>query len=71
MAGTTAGGMAMTLVANHVILESGWRAAYVALGLPMIVVGPVSGPGGEKSPAWGGEDECGAGRPSFRRFRAA
>jgi sugar phosphate permease len=38
MAGTTAGGMAMTLVANHVILESGWRAAYAALGVPMIVV---------------------------------
>ena len=38
MAGTTAGGMAMTLVANYIISGSGWRAAYVALGLPMIVV---------------------------------
>jgi MFS family permease len=38
MAGTTAGGMAMTLVANQVISDSGWRAAYVVLGLPMIVV---------------------------------
>jgi MFS family permease len=38
MAGTTAGGMAMTLVANHVISGAGWRTAYVALGVPMIVV---------------------------------
>jgi MFS family permease len=38
MSGTTAGGMAMTLVANHVISDSGWRAAYVVLGVPMIVV---------------------------------
>jgi MFS family permease len=38
MAGTTAGGMVMTLVANYVILQSGWRAAYVVLGVPMIVV---------------------------------
>jgi len=38
MAGTTAGGMAMTLVANHVISDAGWRTAYVALGVPMIVV---------------------------------
>jgi len=33
MSGTTAGGMAMTLVANHVIADSGWRAAYVVLGI--------------------------------------
>jgi sugar phosphate permease len=38
MSGTTAGGMAMTLVANHVIADSGWRTAYVVLGVPMIVV---------------------------------
>jgi MFS family permease len=38
MAGTTAGGMAMTLVANQVISDAGWRTAYVALGAPMIVV---------------------------------
>jgi MFS family permease len=38
MAGTTAGGMAMTLVANHVISGAGWRTAYVTLGVPMIVV---------------------------------
>jgi len=38
MSGTTAGGMVMTLVANQLISESGWRAAYVALGVPMIVV---------------------------------
>lgn len=38
MSGTTAGGMAMTLVANHVISDFGWRVAYVVLGLPMIVV---------------------------------
>jgi sugar phosphate permease len=38
MAGTTAGGMAMTLVADHVISGAGWRTAYVALGVPMIVV---------------------------------
>lgn len=38
MAGTTAGGMAMTPVANHVISDTGWRTAYVALGVPMIMV---------------------------------
>jgi MFS family permease len=30
--------MVMTLVANSLILGRGWRIAYVALGLPMIVV---------------------------------
>jgi MFS family permease len=37
--GISAGGMTMTLVANHAILAAGWRTAYVTLGLPMIVVG--------------------------------
>jgi MFS family permease len=36
--GTTVGGMLMTLVANYIILRWGWRAAYVALGTPMIVL---------------------------------
>jgi hypothetical protein len=30
--------MVMTLVANHVIQGPGWRAAYLVLGVPMIVV---------------------------------
>jgi MFS family permease len=38
ISGTTVGGMVMTLVASHVILGPGWRAAYIALGLPMIIV---------------------------------
>jgi MFS family permease len=38
IAGTTAGGMVMTLVASSVILNQGWRMAYVALGVPMIVI---------------------------------
>jgi MFS family permease len=37
-AGTTAGAMLMTLVANFAISHSGWRAAYIALGIPMIAV---------------------------------
>lgn len=36
ISGTTVGGMAMTLVANRLIIGPGWRMAYVALGLPMI-----------------------------------
>jgi MFS family permease len=38
ISGTTVGGMVMTLGASHVIQGWGWRAAYVALGTPMIVV---------------------------------
>jgi MFS family permease len=38
ISGTTVGGMVMTLVASSVILERGWRMAYVTLGAPMIVV---------------------------------
>jgi len=38
IAGTTVGGMIMTLVASQVILGPGWRAAYVALAAPMILV---------------------------------
>ncbi len=38
MSGTTAGGMVMTLVVNYVIQGSGWRAAYLVLGVPMVVV---------------------------------
>jgi MFS family permease len=38
IAGTTVGGMVMTLVASSVILGRGWRIAYTALAVPMIVV---------------------------------
>jgi MFS family permease len=38
ISGTTVGGMVMTLVASSVILGRGWRSAYIALGLPMIVI---------------------------------
>lgn len=38
ISGTTVGGMVMTLVASSVILGRGWRIAYVALAVPMIVV---------------------------------
>jgi sugar phosphate permease len=41
MAGTSAGGMVMTVVASRVTAAAGWRAAYVALGLPMLAVAPV------------------------------
>jgi MFS family permease len=37
ISGTTVGGMIMTLVASSVILGLGWRIAYIALGVPMIV----------------------------------
>ena len=37
-AGTTAGAMLMTLVANYAISRSGWRAAYIALGIPMLAI---------------------------------
>ncbi|MBV8056694.1 MAG: MFS transporter [Deltaproteobacteria bacterium] len=38
IAGTTVGGMVMTLVASGVILRWGWRIAYIALAVPMIMV---------------------------------
>jgi len=38
ISGTTVGGMVMTLVGSHIIQGWGWRAAYAALGAPMIVV---------------------------------
>ena len=38
ISGTTVGGTVMTLVASSVILGRGWRSAYIALGLPMIVI---------------------------------
>jgi MFS family permease len=38
LSGSTAGGMLMTLVASHIIETSGWRAAYLTLGIPMVVV---------------------------------
>ena len=37
-AGSTTGGMVMTLVAGYAIRNWGWRAAYLTLGLPMIVI---------------------------------
>jgi OFA family oxalate/formate antiporter-like MFS transporter len=37
-AGSTTGGMVMTLVAGYAIRNWGWRAAYLTLGIPMIVV---------------------------------
>jgi len=38
MAGTSLGGAMMTIVASHAITHTGWRTAYVTLGLPMIVI---------------------------------
>jgi MFS family permease len=38
MGGTSLGGMTMTLVASRVMARAGWRAAYLALALPMLVV---------------------------------
>jgi MFS family permease len=38
ISGTTVGGMLMTLVASAVILGRGLRVAYIALGLPMVLV---------------------------------
>ena len=38
ISGTTVGGTVMTLVASSMILGRGWRTAYIALGLPMIVI---------------------------------
>jgi MFS family permease len=37
-AGSTTGGMVMTLVAGYAIRHWGWRAAYLILGLPMLVI---------------------------------
>ena len=37
-AGSTTGGMVMTLVAGYAIRGWGWRAAYMTIGIPMIVV---------------------------------
>jgi sugar phosphate permease len=36
--GSTAGGMVMTLVAGFAIVHWGWRAAYIALGAPMVLI---------------------------------
>jgi MFS family permease len=38
MGGTSLGGMVMTLVASRVMTWAGWRAAYLALGLPMLAI---------------------------------
>ncbi|MFZ0887805.1 MAG: MFS transporter [Candidatus Binataceae bacterium] len=38
MTGTSLGGAAMTIVASFAIGHAGWRAAYLTLGLPMVVV---------------------------------
>ncbi len=38
ISGSTVGGMVTTLAGGFVIRHWGWRAAYVALGLPMIVI---------------------------------
>jgi MFS family permease len=37
-AGTSIGGMIMTLVAGYAIAWKGWRAGYLVLGLPMLLV---------------------------------
>lgn len=38
MAGTTIGGMVMTMVANQAIARGGWRAGYLTLAAPMFLV---------------------------------
>jgi len=38
LSGSTVGGSLMTLVAGHLFQVTGWRAAYVALGVPMTIV---------------------------------
>jgi len=38
MAGTTVGGMIMTIVANYIIGRAGWRAGYIILAVPMILI---------------------------------
>ena len=37
-AGTSIGGMAMTIVSSYAIASGGWRTGYVTLAIPMIVV---------------------------------
>jgi sugar phosphate permease len=37
-AGSTTGGMVMTLVAGYAATRWGWRAAYLVLGLPMLII---------------------------------
>ncbi len=37
-AGTSIGGMVMTLVAAHMIAAAGWRAGYIALALPTFLI---------------------------------
>src|SRR5712692_1259637 len=36
--GTTTGGMVMSLIGSAVMLRWGWRAGYIALGLPMLFI---------------------------------
>jgi MFS family permease len=38
LSGSTVGGSLMTLVAGHLFQVTGWRTAYLALGMPMMVV---------------------------------
>lgn len=38
MAGTTIGGMVMTMVANQAIAWGGWRAGYITLAVPMFAI---------------------------------
>jgi MFS family permease len=38
LSGSTVGGSVMTLVAGHLFQVTGWRIAYIVLGLPMMVV---------------------------------
>ena len=38
MAGTTVGGMVMTLVADRIIERAGWRAGYIILAIPMLLI---------------------------------
>ncbi len=40
-AGTSIGGMVMTMVSNYAIRAGGWRTGYVTLALPMIIVIPL------------------------------
>ncbi|HKD69768.1 MAG TPA: MFS transporter [Candidatus Binataceae bacterium] len=38
MAGSTTGAMLMTLIADQIVARAGWRVAYIALALPMLLV---------------------------------
>jgi len=38
MAGTTVGGMVMTLVSDRIIAWGGWRAGYIILAIPMLLI---------------------------------